>query len=166
MAKSVGNVATIEEVLDEWGAEIALLFFLTARWSSPIDFSEETMEGARSRAEGIREIFRNPSEPAPEGSWERFEAALDDDFNTPDALALVHEWRDHDLVRRALDIFGLASLASEEEAPAEVHALARSRQQAREDRDFAESDRLRSEIETAGWEVRDDPDGYRLVPKQ
>ena len=111
MSKSVGNVATIKEVLDEWGPETRSLFFLTARWSSPIDFSEETMEGARARAEGIREIFRNPSEPAPADAWERFEATLDDDFNTPDALALVHEWRDHDLVRRALDVFGLASLA-------------------------------------------------------
>ena len=114
MSKSVGNVATIKEVLDEWGPEITLLFFLTARWSSPIDFSNETMEGARARAEGIREIFRNPSEPAPAGAWERFEATLDDDFNTPDALALVHEWRDHDLVRRALDVFGLASLARDD----------------------------------------------------
>ena len=166
MSKSVGNVATIKEVLDEWGPGITLLFFLTARWSSPIDFSNETMEGARARAEGIREIFRNPSEPAPADAWERFEATLDDDFNTPDALALVHEWRDHDLVRRALDVFGLASLARDDQAPAELDELARRRQQAREDRDFAGADRLRAEIEAAGWEVRDDPDGYRLVPKQ
>ncbi|MBA2384608.1 MAG: cysteine--tRNA ligase [Actinobacteria bacterium] len=166
MAKSAGNVATIEEVLDEWGSETALVFFLTARWSSPIDFSAETMESARARADGIREIFRNPSEPAPEDAWERFEATLDDDFNTPDALALVHEWRDHDLVRRALGVFGLASLAREEEAPAEIDELARRRQRARASRDFAEADRLRSEIDAAGWEVRDDPDGYRLVPKQ
>src|SRR5215212_3690896 len=55
MSKSVGNVATIEEVLDEWGPETTLVFFLTARWSSPIDFSEETMAAARARADGIRE---------------------------------------------------------------------------------------------------------------
>ena len=124
------------------------------------------MDGARARAEGIREIFRNPSEPAPADAWERFEVTLDDDFNTPDALALMHEWRDHDLVRRALDVFGLASLADEAQAPAELDELARRRQQARADREFAEADRLRGEIEAAGWDVRDDPDGYRLVPKQ
>src|SRR6187455_2415059 len=139
MSKSVGNVETIEEVLDEWGPEVALLFFLTARWSSPIDFSRETMEGARARAEGLREVFRNPSEPAPEGAWERFVATLDDDYNTPDALALVHEWRDHDLVRRALDVWGLGKLAQAEEAPAEAHALAQQRQHAREERDFGEA---------------------------
>src|SRR5687768_9471533 len=142
MAKSVGNVATIQEVLDEWGPETTLLFFLTARWSSPIDFSEETMAGARARAEGLREVFRNPSEPAPGDAWDQFEATLDDDFNTPDALALVHEWRDHELVRRALEVFGLTSLAREEDAPTELHELARRRQQAREGRDFAEADRL------------------------
>ena len=166
MAKSVGNVATIQEVLDEWGSETTLVFFLTARWSSPIDFSEESMAAARARADGIREVFRNPSEAAPEDAWGRFEQTLDDDFNTPDALALVHEWRDHELVRRALDVFGLASLAREEDAPAEVHELARRRQQAREEREYAEADRLRAQIDAAGWEVRDDPDGFRLVPKQ
>jgi cysteinyl-tRNA synthetase len=166
MAKSVGNVATIQEVVDEWGPETTLLFFLTARWSSPIDFSQETMEGARARADGLREVFRNPSEPVPGGAWEQFEATLEDDFNTPEALALVHEWRDHELVRRALEVFGLDSLAREEEAPAEVAELARRRQQAREERDFAGADRLRSQIDAAGWEVRDDPDGFRLVPKQ
>jgi len=166
MSKSVGNVATIAEVLDEWGPETTLVFFLTARWSSPIDYSDETMAAARARADGLREIFRNPSEPAADGAWERFQSTLDDDFNTPDALALLHEWRDHELVRRALDVFGLAALAREDEAPSAVHELARRRQEAREGRDFAEADRLRAEIETAGWDVRDDPDGYRLVPRR
>ena len=165
MAKSVGNVATIREVLEEWGREPTLLFFLTAHWQSPIDFSEETMESARARAEGLREVFRNPSQPAPAGSWERFEQVLDDDFNTPEALAVLHEWRDHELLRRALDVFGLASLAEAHVAPPEVDELARRRQEARAARDFAESDRLRGEIEKAGWEVRDEADAYRLVPK-
>ena len=62
--------------------------------------------------------FARRREPAPEGSWERFAAALDDDFNTPEALAVMHEWRDHDLLRRALEIFGLESLAELPEAPA------------------------------------------------
>ncbi len=78
------------------------------------------MAAADARADGFREVFRNPSEPAPEGSWERFAAALDDDFNTPAALAVMHEWRDHDLLRRALSVFGLGSLAEEDEAPGEI----------------------------------------------
>ncbi|MCP9486908.1 MAG: cysteine--tRNA ligase [Gaiellaceae bacterium MAG52_C11] len=165
MSKSVGNVETIMDVLDEWGREAVLLFFLTAHWRSPIDFSAERMASALARADGLRESFRNPSQPAPEGSWERFKESLDDDFSTPEALALMHEWRDHELLRRALDVFGLASLAEEQEAPAEVEELARRRQEARVARDFVESDRLRAEIEAAGWEVRDEADAYRLVPK-
>jgi cysteinyl-tRNA synthetase len=165
MAKSVGNIATTKDVLDEWGREVPLVFYLTAHWRSPIDFSDERMAEASARADSLREVFRNPSQPAPQGSWERFAAALEDDFNTPDALALMHEWRDHELLRRALDVFGLASLAEAQEAPAELHGLARRRQEARAARDFAEADRLRAEIDAAGWEVRDEPDGYRLLPK-
>jgi cysteinyl-tRNA synthetase len=164
MAKSVGNIAATKDVLDEWGREAALVYFLTAHWRSPMDFSGERMAEATARADRLREVFRNPSRSAPQGAWERFEAALDDDFNTPDALALVHEWRDHDLLRGALDVFGLASLAEAHEAPAELHALARRRQEARAAREFAEGDRLRDEIAAAGWEVRDEPDGYLLVP--
>ncbi len=114
---------------------------------------------------GFKEVFRNPSEPAPADAWDRFAAALDDDFSTPEALALMHEWRDHDLLRRALDLFGLAALAEQAEAPPEVHELARARQEARAAQDFARADELRAEIEDAGWVVRDDPDGYLLVPK-
>jgi cysteinyl-tRNA synthetase len=77
----------------------------------------------------------------------------------------MHEWRDHDLLRRALGVFGLESLAEQAEAPAAVHELARGRQEARAAKDFAKADDLRAEIEAAGWDVRDDPDGYRLVPK-
>ena len=89
---------------------------------------------------------------------------LDDDFNTPAALALMHEWRrvgNLDLLQQALGIFGLAP--PDADAPDELHALAQQRQEAREQRDFAEADRLRAEIEAAGWEVRDEAGGYRLV---
>ena len=166
MSKSIGNVETIAEVLDERGRETTLLFFMTAHWRSPIDFSDERMADAQARAEGLREVFRNPSESAPADAWELFQAALDDDFSTPAALALMHEWRDHELLRRALDVFGLAGLAHEEEAPSEVHALAAGRQEARAAKDFARADELRDQIEAAGWEVRDDSGGYRLVPRQ
>ena len=78
------------------------------------------MAEAAARAEGFREVFRNPSLPASGDAWGRLEAALADDFNTPDALALMHEWRDHGLLRRALDVFGLATLAEQEDAPSDA----------------------------------------------
>jgi cysteinyl-tRNA synthetase len=165
MSKSEGNVVTIRDAIERWGRETILVFFLTAHWSKPIDFSDETLASAAARVEGFREVFRSPSEPAAAGEWERFEAALEDDFNTPDALAIMHGWRDHELLRRALDIFGLASLAEEEDAPPEVVELAKQRQEARAARDFGEADRLRAEIEAAGWEARDVADGFQLVPR-
>ena len=165
MSKSEGNVVTIRDAIAQWGRETVLVYFLTAHWSKPIDFSDETLAAAAARVDGFREVFRAPSEPAPPGEWERFEAALEDDFNTPDALAVMHGWRDHELLRRALDIFGLASLAEEQEAPSEIVELAKQRQEARAARDFDEADRLRAEIEAAGWEARDVADGFQLVPR-
>ena len=163
MAKSVGNVRTLRDAIDTWGRDTLLLYFLTGHWRKPIDFTPDVMAAAQARAERFRDVFRNPHEPAPPDAWERFAAALDDDFNTPEALAVMHEWRDHDLLRRALAIFGLESLAAQDEAPAEIVELAARRKAAREARDFTEADRLRDELAAAGWEARDEPGGYRLV---
>jgi cysteinyl-tRNA synthetase len=164
MSKSVGNVETIKEVLDRWGAETTLLFFLTAHWRSPIDFSDETMEQARAQWTTFSNAFVQEDRTELGPAWEEFVAVLDDDFNTPAALALMHEWRrvrNLDLLRRALEIFGLAP--ADAVAPDPIRELARLRQEARARRDFAESDRLRAEIEAAGWEVRDEAGGYHLV---
>jgi cysteinyl-tRNA synthetase len=163
MSKSVGNIRTLREVLDTWGREPLLLYFLSGHWRKPIDFTPEAMEAAQARAGRFRDVFRSPSEEAPADAWERFAAALDDDFNTPAALAVMHEWRDHELLRRALGVFGLESLADDEQAPADVVELAERRQNARVTRDFEEADRIREELERAGWEARDEPGGYRLV---
>jgi cysteinyl-tRNA synthetase len=163
MSKSVGNIASLRDVLDRWGRETVLLFFMTGHWSKPIDFADEVMEAARARVERFREIFRAPSQAV--GDWEELVGALEDDFNTPEALAVLHGWRDHELLRRALEIFGLASLAEAVDAPPEIVELAERRRAARAARDFDEADRLRAEIESAGWEARDVADGFQLVPK-
>jgi cysteinyl-tRNA synthetase len=163
MSKSLGNVISLREALERWGREPLLLYFLTAHWHSPMDFGDEMMEQARAQVETFRNVFRMPSEPR--GDWAVFVAALEDDFNTAEALAVLHGWRDHELLSRALGIFGLASLAEDMPAPADVIQLAERRLQARARSEFGESDALRAEIEAAGWEVRDVEDGYRLVPR-
>jgi cysteinyl-tRNA synthetase len=165
MSKSEGNVVTICDAIAKWGRETILAFFLTAHWSKPIDFSDETLTAAAARVEGFREVFRGESEPAAADEWQRFEDALEDDFNTADALAVMHGWHDHELLRRGLDVFGLGSLADVQDAPPEVLELAKQRQEARAARDFDEADRLRAEIEAAGWEARDVADGFQLVPR-
>ena len=166
MHKSVGNDVSLKDALDRWGRETLLVFFLTGHWRKPLEYSDKTLEAASARAERFRDVFRNASEPASDGSWERFAAALDDDFSTPAALAVMHEWRDHELLRRALSLFGLESLATEDEAPPEVVELAERRMAARAARDFDEADRLRAEIEAAGWDVRDEADTFRLVRRR
>jgi cysteinyl-tRNA synthetase len=166
MHKSLGNYVALRDVLDRWGREALLLFYLSGHWRKPLDFSEANMAGAEARAERFRDVFRGPSEPASGHAWDRFAAALEDDFNTAGALAIMHEWRDHDLLRRALEVFGLASLAEQEAAPAEVVDLAERRRRARAERDFEEADRLRAEIEHNGWEVRDVAEGFQLVPRK
>jgi cysteinyl-tRNA synthetase len=172
MSKSEGNVVTIRDALDRWGRETALLFFMTGHWSKPIDFSDETMEQAASQAETLRNYFRTDSSRVGGGGgqWEQLVSVLNDDFSTPDALAVLHQWRrlgDTDLLQRGLDVFGLASLATEDPVPDEVHALAGKRSHARLARDFEAADRLRAEIESRGWQVRDvdEAPGYQLVPK-
>src|SRR5438309_8336706 len=61
MSKSEGNVVTIRDALERWGRETLLLFLMTAHWSKPIDFADETMEQARSQVETLRNVFRLPS---------------------------------------------------------------------------------------------------------
>jgi cysteinyl-tRNA synthetase len=166
MSKSTGNVATIREALDEWGREAILVFFLTASWRKPIDYSDETMKSATARLETLRNAFtRDPAEHD-ESDWQAFVDALNDDFDTPAALAVLHDWASRgqlELLRRGLAVFGLESLAERAEAPAEIVELADRRLQARTDRDFETSDRLRDELTAAGWEMRDRADGYDLV---
>jgi cysteinyl-tRNA synthetase len=163
MSKSLGNDVSLRNVLDTWGREVVLLFFFGAHWRKPVEFGDDVLEQASSQLESFRNVFRSPSEPG--DTWSELEAALDDDFNTPEALAVLHSWRDHELLRRALAIFGLESVAQLEDAPPEIAELAERRREARDAKDFSGADRLRDEIAAAGWEVRDvaEPPGYQLV---
>jgi cysteinyl-tRNA synthetase len=168
MSKSVGNIVSLREVLDAYGREAILVFFLTAHWRSPLDYSNEAMEAAKAQAESFRTAFRVAAQRADAQAWEAFAAALEDDFNTPEALAILHEWRASgqlELLSRGLRIFGLAAEEAAE-APDEVVALAEKRREARSAHDFDEADRLRAEIASRGWEVQDVADGYRLIPKE
>jgi len=165
MSKSVGNVETIRETLDEWGRETVIVFFLGAHWRKPVDFSPETMAQAAARAETLRNAFRAEAKTDGE-SWDAFAAALEDDFDTPAALAVLHEWASSgqlELLERGLTVFGLESLARAEHAPDDLIRLAGERERARRERDFETADRLRAEIEAAGWELRDEAGGFTLV---
>jgi cysteinyl-tRNA synthetase len=179
MAKSVGNVSLLHEVLELWGRDAVIMLFVNAHYRGPMDFDDEAMAQATARVKRVREAGRRlvdgPS-PADMASYkERFFEALRDDFNTPAALAAAFEWireansredvgRD-DLVEM-LTVLGLENLLEPEtvEAGEEAEAMVRAREEARAVRDFAEADRLRDELRARGWEVRDGPSGPELVP--
>ena len=169
MSKSVGNIVSLREALDTWGREAILMLFLRAHYRSPLDFSEEAMDAAKAQAQTFRNAFAGREFELLPGVFPiAFEDALDDDFNTPLALALMHGWASEprlDLVYPCLELFGLESLTVERDPPQEIVQLARRREEARERRDFVTADALRDEIEARGWEVRDQAYGYLLVPK-
>ena len=165
MSKSLGNDVSLRNVLDKWGREVVLLFFMSGHWRKPIDFTDETLAQAKAQwTTFLNAMLLQDSTAVAVEEWDRLVAVLDDDFNTPEALALMHEWRRkgrYGELGRALLLFGFVTRQAE--APAEVVALAERREKAREAKDFSEADRLRDEIAAAGWEVRDVAGGFQLV---
>ena len=166
MSKSLGNDVSLRNVLDTWGREVVLLFFLSGHWRKPIEFNDETLAQAKAQwTTFLNAMLLQESTAVAVDEWDRFAAILDDDFNTPGALALMHEWRRTGHLTelgQALSLFGFVTRRSE--APDEIVRLAERRQQARQAKDFAEADRLRDEIAGLGWQVRDVDDGFQLVP--
>jgi cysteinyl-tRNA synthetase len=180
MAKSVGNIALLHEVLVQYGAEAVVMYLISGHYRQPLAFSEAALEQAQANVKRIREAGRRLSDgDSPEdlsSLRDRFFDALARDFNTAEALAVLNEWigeatrtgreqpgASH--LREMLTVLGLDSLlAADEQAPEHVHELAEQREQARSDRDFAAADRLRDEIAAQGWEVRDGPGGFELIP--
>jgi cysteinyl-tRNA synthetase len=180
MAKSVGNIAPLPQVLEQHGRDAVIMFFCGGHYRGPLQLDDSTLADAAARVRRVREAGRGLAD-GPSPAWsaplrETFLAALAEDFNTPRALAAIFDWvraansaeeavGDADL-REMLAVLALDNLLDEDAdgAPAVVIALADARVAARAAKDFAESDRLRDEIAAAGWAVRDVPAGYELVP--
>jgi cysteinyl-tRNA synthetase len=168
MSKSLGNIVSLRDAVEQWGREAVLLFFMNGAWRKPIDFSDEVMAQARAQADTFRNYFVGLDYEPGEIERDALARVLDDDFNTPEALALFHDWRTRGQtasLRWGLELFGLGDLAQAVSAPESLVALAEKRQETRANGDFDEADRLRGEIEDQGWEVRDVDGGFELVPK-
>jgi len=180
MAKSVGNIALLHEVLGEYGPEAVVMYLVSGHYRQPLAFSEAALEQAQANVSRIREAARRLSPGASperlEPLRDRFFDVLARDFNTPEALASVNEWiraaagpaqepAGDSHLREMLHVLGLDTLlAATEQAPDEVRELAQARERARQARDFATADRLRDEIAASGWEVRDGASGFELLP--
>jgi cysteinyl-tRNA synthetase len=180
MAKSVGNIALLHEVLAEHGAEAVVMYLISGHYRQPLAFSDAALAQAGANVGRIREARRRlragDSPEELEELRERFFAALARDFNTAEALAVLNEWLRRATgtegepvgdshLREMLGVIGLESLLSEDaQAPPEVRELAERRVRARAERDFEGADRLRGEIASLGWEVRDGAGGFELLP--
>jgi cysteinyl-tRNA synthetase len=182
MAKSVGNIAPLHEVVERYGAEAVVMYLISGHYRQPLAFSEEALDQAAANVKRIREAGRrlaageeSPAALAP--ARDQFYAALRRDFNTAEALAALNEWLRQaaplaqegtvgdSQLREMLATLGLESLlAPDEQAPAEVVELAEARERARAARDFAAADELRDRIAALGWEVRDGAQGFELLP--
>jgi cysteinyl-tRNA synthetase len=179
MSKSEGNIFQLSEALDRFGREAVLAYLISGHYRQPLAFGEEVLREAAARVERLRNFLREASDAGEPGAEalahrERFLDALADDFNTPRALAeafaLVGEANRREVagaravVVEMVGVLGLESLAEvEEEVDEEARRLLGERERARAARDFERADRIRAELEARGWEVRDTPDGARLV---
>jgi cysteinyl-tRNA synthetase len=166
MSKSEGNIDLLSDALDRWGAETFIMFLLQAHYASPIDYDDAALERARAACITLRNRLRAGS-GTDEGLKAAVIAALDDDFRTPEALALLFTAPPgaRDTVAEVLEVLGLGGLGHDEPPPPDVVALAEERRGARARRDFAESDRLRDELAGRGWEIRDAGDTFELYPR-
>ena len=185
MAKSVGNIALLHEVLEQYGRDAVVMYLVSGHYRQPLAFSDEELEDAERKVQRIRDALRRlaPGRPSPEdmgAEREAFFDALAGDFNTPAALGSMFEWireanrrgsgvGDADL-REMLGVLGFDQLAPLEALgdvaaiDPEAQQLLERRQQARADRDFETADRIRDELRALGWEIRDGPDGPELFP--
>jgi cysteinyl-tRNA synthetase len=179
MAKSVGNIRLLHGALEEFGRDAFVMWMVGAHYRKPVAYSEEALEEAGRAVARVREAVRRLDSDAAglDEYVERFFDALADDFNTPQARAVLFEWcaevnrRDDQgepvglgRAGEMLSALGLESLAeSDEEAPEELQRLAAERDEARAARDFERADKIRDELAGSGWEIRDTPEGTRLV---
>ena len=182
MAKSEGNFLRLQELIDKGINPLAYRYWLlTSHYRTPMNFNWEAVEGAEA---ALTRLLRHISGPATEGRGavnpeyqQKFLAFINDDLDTPRALALVWDLikdekvSDEDKRATILDfdrVFGLNLGKLSEPAyfkiPEEVARLAEERERARQNKDWTKADELRSEILKKGYEIKDIETGYQLSP--
>jgi len=192
MAKSLGNFFTVRDILEHYRPEEVRHFLLSSHYRSPLNYTAEALEHARGAAERLYLALRGLEPQAPGASGqafrERFRAAMDDDFNTPEALAVLFELarevnraRETDpdeaarlagLLRELGGVLGLLQTDpedylqgsdSEEVVPgltaAAIDELLGQRQAARTAKDFATADRIRDDLQARGIAIEDSTGG-------
>jgi cysteinyl-tRNA synthetase len=180
MSKSVGNIFQLSEAIERYGGQTVVAYLISGHYRQPLAFSDEQLQEAAARVERIRNYLRDaPSGEPDEFLADRRQAFLDalaDDFNTPQAFAVLFEivaegnrrelTGAREVLIELLPLLGLDSLIDEEEeAPAEALDLLEEREKARAAKDYGRADELRDELAEMGWEVRDAAGGARLIKR-
>ncbi|MDO8614419.1 MAG: cysteine--tRNA ligase [Dehalococcoidia bacterium] len=184
MSKSLGNIITIREALDKYGADAIRIFVLTAHYRAPLTYAEESLEGGKRAAERLRLAATlgggegPPADIDPEASRRRFVEAMDDDLNTAGALATlfdlareVNRARDEGratepaqaTLRQLAGVLGLTlrEPGTDEGAGRFIDLLAELRNELRSRKIFDVADSIRSRLEELGVSLEDTPDGTR-----
>jgi cysteinyl-tRNA synthetase len=186
MSKSLGNFFTVRDILAEHDPEVVRYLILASHYRSPLNYDDGRLDEAREALTGLYTALRGVEPGAAEPDADavaRFEAAMDDDFNTPEALAVLFEQaREANrareagedpavaaaTLRRLAGHLGLLQRDPEDffqagggDGPTaeEVEALIQQRRQARVDKDFATADRIRDELAEQGVVLEDGPQG-------
>ena len=197
MSKSLGNFFTVREISEKYDLQVLRFFMLSAHYRSPLNFSADLMESARSglnrivtAAENLKFLIGSAGSTAmTEEEQEKFaksaeyvesfEKAMDDDFNTADAIAAVFELvkyinttaggdssREYleSLLKRLVsltDVLGIIVEREEEILDADIEALIAERQAARKERNFARADQIRDELLAKGIILEDTREGVK-----
>ena len=197
MSKSLGNFRTVREISEQYDLQILRFFMLSAHYRSPLNFSAELMEASKNGLERIQNAadnLRYMMEQAKEESMTdaekdnlaktkefvtAFETAMEDDFNTADAIAAIFDLvkyanttataegsREYakalyDLLVKLTDVLGLIVDKKEEILDDEIEALIAERQAARKEKNFARADAIRDELAAKGIVLLDTREGVK-----
>jgi cysteinyl-tRNA synthetase len=184
MSKSLGNFFTVREILKLYKGEEIRYFVLASQYRSPLNYSDQLLDTARTALSRLYNTLRDLDMPDEfdenDAAVETFKQAMDDDFNTPEALAVifdlanqVNRLRETDadaalqkaaVLKKLANVLGLLeqdpveflqSGAGESEDGTDIDALIDARNAARENKDWAEADRIRDELDAMGIVVED-----------
>lgn len=180
MSKSLGNFFTIREVLVKYDAEVVRFFILRAHYRSPLNYSDKHLDDAKGALTRLYTALRGFDLQATPVDWqnpaaEKFKAAMDDDFNTPEAMAVLFDLANElnktksaetaQLLRNLAGVVGFLQrnpdefLQGEATGELDVDAMILARTEAKKAKNFAEADRIRKELTEAGIVLEDTPQG-------